>query len=66
MRCLHFFDGLKQYYQPMDIADKWKTVIENRAKTDAAELVPESGSFKSWFKEFESNENPRKIAFYNL
>ncbi len=52
-----FFDGLKQYYQPMDIADKWKTVIENRAKTDAAELIPESGSFKSWFKEFESNEN---------
>ena len=52
-----FFDGLKQHYQPMDIANKWKTVIENRAKTDAAELIPESGAFKSWFKEFESNEN---------
>jgi len=60
-----FFQGQKQNYEPIDIAGQWKQILENRAKTDAAELIPETDAFKSWFKEYDSIDRSVTGSYIN-
>lgn len=59
-----FFNDMKQYYEPIDIARKWKNVVENRASTKAEDMIEQSAAFKSWYKNFEDVENRSVTADY--
>jgi hypothetical protein len=52
-----YFNSMKQYYEPLDIAKQYIKIQENKNNTKADDYIPESASFSSWKKEFIGDDN---------
>lgn len=51
-----YFNSMKQYYEPLDIAKQYIKIQDNRNNTKGDEYIPEGASFSSWKKEFLADE----------